>query len=145
MYGAIPVGSEFGISDVLRSYLGGGTFAKGDLVMLSSGEAVVATATNRVIGVANEAATSSSTNVEINVTPGLRVIMDNDNDSTTFAASHVGTYFDMIGSTGAHLVDTSSTTTAATLYCLAYNPQGYGFDTDTSIGLFMLAETQYFL
>jgi len=32
--------------------------------------------------------------------------------------------------------------TKAQLQCLAFNPKGYGFDSDTSIGLFYVAERQ---
>lgn len=142
MYGAIPVGSRFSAPTLHKKYDGGGTFAKGDFVKLSSGELVVATAGDtNILGVALAAGTSSSVNVAVDVTPGLMVIMDNDNVGTTFAATHVGTKFDITGSTGAHLVDTSTTGTTGNLLCLAYNPQGYGFDTDTSIGLFSVDES----
>lgn len=119
MAGALPLGSVFGVSSAFRELLGGGTFAKGDLVKLSSGEAVVATAGDSVLGVANEAATSASTGVQIDITPGLIVEMDNDLDSDTFGAADIGNYGDIIGSSGAHLVDTSSLSgTVATLFCI---------------------------
>jgi hypothetical protein len=72
--------------------------------------------------------------------------MDNDNDTTTFASTHVGGRFDVIGSTGAQLVDTNTVaqdgSDSGQLFCIAYNPQGYGFNSDTSIGLFEIAEIQ---
>ena len=144
MTGARPVGSLLGISDILKEYLGGGTFAAQDLVMMDgSGEAIVATATSLLLGVANEAGTASSTGVQINITPYLQVIMDNDNDSTTFTAAHVGEYADFVGATAAMYVDSSShsVTTRAELWCLEYNPQGYGLDSDVSIGKYAIVES----
>jgi hypothetical protein len=50
---------------------------------------------------------------------------------------------DLIGATGAMYLDTSSlSTTQATLYNLKYNPQGYGYDSDTSIALVEICENQ---
>lgn len=144
MYGAITVGSRIGTSDVLKKFDGGGTFAKNDLVMLSSGELVVATAAaENLLGVATAAGTSSSVNIEVNISPGLMVIMDNDNVGTTFAATHIGTKFDFVGATGVMQIDTSSTSTTGQLLCWEYNPQGWGFDADTSIGMYQLDETVF--
>jgi hypothetical protein len=143
MYGAKPIGSFYGLSDSLVERNAGGTFAKYDTVNHSSGELIIADATDTIFGVAMEAATSASTGVQVNVTLGLMVIMDNDNDTTTFAATHVGTMFDQIGATGAILVDTNTTSTSGQFYCLEYNPQGFGLDSDTSIGKFMLNEREF--
>lgn len=143
MYGTLPIGSLFGISDVLREYDGGGTFTKFDLVKLVSGELVVATAGDTVLGVSNEDATSASVGVQVNVTPGLEVIMDNDNVGTTFDATLVGTSFDITGATGAQVVDTSTTGATGQLYCWDFNPKGFGFDTDTSMGRYSLSERPF--
>jgi len=143
MYGAIPIGSFFGISDVLKEYDAGGTFALGDFVKMSSGELVVATAGDALFGLSNEAATSASVKVQVNITPGLEVIMDNDDVGTTFAATLVGTLFDITGATGAQIVDTSTTGATGQLYCWGYNPQGFGFNSDTSIGRFSLSERPF--
>jgi hypothetical protein len=71
------------------------------------------------------------------------VLMDNDNDTETFAATHVGEWGDFVGGTGAMIVNSDTlSTTKAQLQCLAYNPQGFGYDSDTSIGLFYVAERQ---
>lgn len=124
-YGAIPCGSVYGISDMVLQFNGGGTFAKHDLVKSNgSGKIVIATTGSLIVGVALESATSSSTGVQVNATPGLQVYMENDNDGTTFAAAHVLEYADVTGTTGAMLVDTSthSDTTAAQLFCLEYAP-----------------------
>ena len=144
MYGAIPKGSLIGISPVILEKDAGGTFAVGDFVKFSSGEYVVGTAAAAVAGVAMEAATSASSGVAANITPYLMVLMDNDNDTTTFAATHPGTYFDFIGATGAMLVDTNTTSaTTGCLLCLEYNPQGVGLDSDTSIGKYVVIESLF--
>jgi len=142
MYGAKPQGSYFGLSAAYDERLGAGTFAEYDFVKHSGGELVVGTAGANVYGVAEEAGTAAGTGLKVNVTPFLVVLMDNDNDSTTFAASHVGTMFDFTGATGVMQVDTSTTSTSGQLYCLEYNPQGYEMDNDTSIGLFMVRESE---
>ena len=143
MTGVRAIGSAFGFSPACREFNASGTFAARDFVKDdgSTGEITVATATHKILGVANEAGTSSSTDVQVNVTPYLMVLMDNDNEATTFAATHVNEWADFIGATGAMYVDSSShSTTVAQLLCLAYNPQGYGLDSDTSIGKYMVEE-----
>ena len=145
MTGARPIGSTLGISDVLMEFNGGGTFAAHDLVKFDgSGELAVATAGAMFLGVALEAGTSSTDNILVNVTPYLQVIMDNDNDSTTFAAAHTGEYADFIGATGAMYIDsnTHSVDAEAGFICLEYNPKGFGsgLDSDTSIGRYQCLE-----
>jgi hypothetical protein len=69
------------------------------------------------------------------------VLMDNDNDGHTFDAGDIGHSGDFTGATSAMQVDTSDLAdTVQQLRCIAYNPQGYGFDTDTSIGLFVVIQ-----
>ena len=144
MYGAIPVGSIAATSDVVKGFNAGGTFAANDTVMFSSGELVVGTATSSLLGIALEAATSASTDVKVNMTPGLRVIMDNDQDSDTFAVTDVGLYGDLVGATGVQQINTDTiSSTPATFFVLEFNPQGFNLDTDTSIGLFTLHEQVY--
>lgn len=75
------------------------------------------------------------------VDPNMIHLVDNDNLVTTFAATHVGTKFDLIGATGAQLVDTSSTGTSGQLACVEYNPQIDPVKTDTSYGLFIIQES----
>ena len=120
------------------------TVTEGDFVYFSSGRVTSASiAGARLIGVAESTVTGNAagTNkVMVNVTPNARYIVDNDNDSTTFAASHVGTYFDLTGATGAQLVDTSTTGTSGQLLCLEYNPKIAPYGSDTSRGLFVIAE-----
>lgn len=145
MYGVKPIGSLAGLDRIHMEFNAAGTFAASDFVKFdgSTGELVVATAGASILGVAREAATNASTAVSVDITPFMVVLMDNDNDTETFAATHVGEWGDFIGGTGAMLVDSNTlSSTKAQLQCLAYNPQGYGFDSDTSIGKFIVIERQ---
>jgi hypothetical protein len=143
-------GSKFGISDVVREYLGAGTVTAMDLVNAEAGEIVLASAGDFVAGVVLESGTSSSTGLAVNVTPGLVIVMDNDNVGTTFAVTHVGARFDITGTTGAQLVDTSTLdqtygAPSGTLVCREYNPQDVSssLDSDTSVGSFIIADQQF--
>jgi len=143
MYGARYEGSLIGCDPVLREYNASGTFAINDFVMDdgSTGEITVATATSSILGIAQEAATAASTGVLVNITPFAKVLMDNDNAADTFAATHVNQWGDFTGATSLMQVDTSDiSSTKAQLLVLEYNPQNMGYDSDTSIGLFMVAE-----
>ena len=72
------------------------------------------------------------------VDPNAKYVVDNDNDSTTFAASHVGTAFDLTGNTGAQLVDTSTTSTTGQLECVEF-----GYKGDETLGVFIINEHKY--
>lgn len=135
-----------GIDRVHKEFNAAGTFAANDFVMFdgSTGELVVATAGSSILGVAREAATNASTNVSVDITPMMLVLMDNDNDTETFASTHIGEWGDFTGGTGAMQVNSNTlSTTKAQLQVIEYNPQGYGFDSDTSIGLFLVAERAF--
>jgi hypothetical protein len=142
MYGARVIKSLSGADRVHMEFNAGGTFAANDFVKFdSSGEIVVGTAGNGILGVAVEAGASGTDNVLIDISPYMVVLMDNDNDSHTFDAGDVGHTGNFTGGTGAMQVDTSDLAdTVGQLRCLAYNPQGYGYDDDTSIGLFFVIE-----
>jgi hypothetical protein len=145
MTGAKVIGSLAGIDRVHMEFNAAGTFAASDFVKFdgSTGEIVVATAGASILGVAREAGVAASTGVQVDVTPLMVVLMDNDNDAETFAATHVGEWGDFTGATGAMVVNSNTlSTTRAQLQVLAYNPQGYGFDSDTSIGKFLVAERE---
>lgn len=145
MTGARVVKSLSGQDRVHMEFNAAGTFAANDFVIFdgSTGEVVVATAGNSILGVSKEAATAASTGVLIDITPMMVVLMDNDNDTETFAATHVGEWGDFIGGTGAMVINSDTlSSTKAQLQCLAYNPQGFGLDSDTSIGMFFVAERQ---
>lgn len=128
----------------------GVTVTQGDLVYFASGRITSATiAGARVIGVAGSTATGNAggtVKVLVAVDPDLKLLAKNDNIGTTFAASHVGTYFDAIGATGAQLVDTSTTSaTTGLLICLGYNPQISPFQNDLTYGIFKIAEHALYL
>ncbi len=122
----------------------GVTVTAGDFVYFSSGRVTSATVAGaRCVGMSMETATGNvagSVAALICIDPLMRYLLQNDNDTTTFAASHVGTNFDLIGATGVQLVDTSSTGTTGQLLCLEYNPQIDPVRTDASYGVFILAE-----
>lgn len=122
----------------------GVTVTAGDFVYFASGRITSATVAGaRLIGCVLETATGNAggtVSALVCVDPLMRYLLDNDNVGTTFAASHVGTNFDLIGATGAQLVDTSTTGTSGSLLCIEYNPQVDPVKTDTSYGVFVIAE-----
>lgn len=147
MFGAIIVNGS-GCRNFIKelSITSGSTVAKNDLVGWDGTNGRVDVFTTGIPcgivikgGVGNAGGTVKAV---VNTDPTLEFLMDNDNDTTTFGATHRGKYFSGVGGTGAQQVDTSTqTATRADLpyKCLEYNPQGYedgAFDTDTSIGLF---------
>lgn len=129
----------------------GVTVTKGDFVYFASGRITSASIAGvRLLGVAQSTATGNSggtVKVLVDVTPLALYAVDNDNVGTTFAASHVGTYFDLTGATGAQQVDTSTTSTTGQLVALEFDPSYYsvGQDSDNSIGIFAIAERALFL
>jgi hypothetical protein len=125
----------------------GVTVNKGDFVYFASGRITNSSiGGQKLLGMALETAvgTSGSVKCAVCVDPTMRYLIDNDNDTTTFGATHPGTYFDLIGATGAQLVDTSSTSTTGQLLCLEYNPQVDPVRTDTSWGTFVIAEHYFY-
>jgi hypothetical protein len=80
--------------------------------------------------------------VLVNVERDARYLLKADNDTTTLAESHVGTYFDLIGNPGSQLVDSSSTSaTSGQLLLLQFNPGIRG--TDDTYGIYVIAENQH--
>jgi hypothetical protein len=123
----------------------GVTITKGDFVYFSSGRITNASVAGaRLVGMAEETATGNSAGtvtVLVCIDPMMRYLVDNDNVGTTFAASHVGQYFDLTGATGAQLADTSTVSaTTGQLLCLDYNPQVDPVRGDTSWGAYKIAE-----
>lgn len=121
----------------------GVTVTQGDMVYFSSGRITSATVAGaRLVGQVQSTATGNSAGTVkalVVVDPETRYLMQNDNVGTTFAASHVGQYFALIGATGAQLVDTSTvTTTTGAMMCLEYNPQLDPVKTDTTYGVFKI-------
>lgn len=128
----------------------GAAIAKNDFVTLKTdGQAEPTAAGNPIFGIAMEAASGSG--VVINVYrafKGMLVMMDADQVGTTLTSAHVGGRVDTVGSTGAQLVDSSTIaqvgdgTDTGQLLIKAVNPQGFGFDSDTSITLCEIAEVE---
>lgn len=148
MAGLNFVGTITGKKDyVARSFpvANGVTVTKGDGVYFASGRLTSASVAGQaLIGVCEETATGNAggtVKAMVNVDPDSLYVLDNDNTGTTFAASHVGTKFDLTGATGAQLADTSTTSaTTGQLLCIEYNPQISPYEADVSQGLFKIAE-----
>lgn len=125
----------------------GVTVTAGDFVYFSSGRLSSATITGdaRPVGMVLETQTGNSggtITALVNIDDDSRYLLQQDNIGTTFAASHVGQYFDLIGATGAQLVDTSTvSTTTGILICLEYNPAIDPVASDLTYGVFMLVES----
>lgn len=132
---------------ILKSFIvtSGVTVNANDMVYFASGKVTNATiAGARLLGQAQSTVVGDGTlQVLVNVTPEALYAIKNDNVGTTFAATHVGTYFDMIGATNAQLVDTSTTSaTVGTLLCLEYAPDIAG--GDATYGVFKIAEHAFY-
>ncbi len=151
----IPQGSLFtGLAPVMRNFDSNVTLQQYDLVNVQAGQLEIVDAGEKIAGYINQKGsfTSSSTSVEVNITPFMVIVIDNDNDSATFAATDVGKVADTVGGTGAQQVDTSSLAAGVTggtsggqLLILGYNPQDIrdNLDTDTSVALAMIKEAQF--
>ena len=123
----------------------GVTITKEDFVYWASGRITNASVAGaRLIGMAKETATGNAAGTvkaQVIVEPTAKYLVDNDNVGTTFAATHVGQYFDLVGATGEQLVDTSTVSqSSGQLYCLEFNPQIDPVKEDTSYGVFTIAE-----
>ena len=125
----------------------GVTITEGDFVYFDGdGEITNATiGTSRLVGMALETVTGDdSVKALVCIDDQMRYLIDNDNDSATFSAANVGDYFNLIGATGAQLVDTSSTSnTLGQLVCLEYNPKVDPVGSDTSWGVFKIVNSVY--
>lgn len=132
---------------VAREYVVGNgvTVTEGDFVYFDTGVVTnAAVAGKRLAGVAVSTVVGNGTRkVKVLVGDKNLYVVDNDNVGTTFAATHVGSCFDLTGATGAQLVDTSTTGTTGSLVCVEYNPQISPLESDTSQGLFMIAESAF--
>lgn len=135
----------------------GVTVSDGDLVYLSSGRVTNASigSATQLLGIVQGGQSNDPSNlgtslqatgnsagtvtVLVSVEPNAKYVITNDNIGVTFAASHVGQYFALIGSTGAQLIDTSTVvatpTAAHPMLCI-----GFGYSGDNTKGLFVIAE-----
>lgn len=143
--GGIDGGSNF--AQYSFPVASGVTVTAGDYVYFSSGRITSATITGdaRPVGMVTETAVGNAAgtvSASVVIDDSVRYLLQNDNIGTTFAATHVGQYFDLIGATGAQLVDTSTVSaTTGVLLCLEYNPQIDPVKTDTTYGVFILVES----
>ena len=130
--------------------LANGAIAKNDFVTLKTDGQIEATATgNPIFGIAINSATTANDKVLVQrAYKGMRVLIDCDQVGTTLADTSKGGRVDITGSTGAQVVDSSTVlkvgdgTDTGQLLIVDMNPQGYGFDSDTSIALCEIAEVQ---
>jgi len=156
MYGAKYVGRFDGGTVPLGSFVAKASevITKGDWLSIdTTGLVDVAGADELLLGVANQTITGDGTKkVEVIMAmPGTKFLMDNDNDTETFAVGDQGEFHAIIGTTGAQLINTNSDSEAPSntvnqLLCLEYNPQGFAggiYDADTSIGLYTPVGTYF--
>jgi len=146
MVGRIDGETNFAARDFIVG--SGVTVNEGDFVYFASGVVTNATVAGaRLLGMAMGTATGNAggtVKVTVCVDPNMVYLIDNDNIGTTFASTHVGTSFDLIGATGAQLVDTSTTGTTGSVTCVEYNPKIDPVATDTSWGLYVITENALF-
>jgi len=126
----------------------GVTVTKGDFVYFASGFLSSASVLGKkLIGMALETATGNAAGTVkalVCVDPTMRYLIDGDEIGQALGTSLRGTYFDIDGATGAQLIDTSSTTTAAQFLLLENNPQVDPVRTDTSVGTYVIAEHYFY-
>lgn len=126
----------------------GVTITLGDFVYFASGEITNATVAGaRIIGMATETCTGVAGNTvlcNVIIDPLMRYLVDGDQDTTALAVTGVGGNFDLIGATGAQLIDTSSVSTTGSMLLLEYNPQIDPVKDDVSCGVYIIAENPLF-
>lgn len=80
--------------------------------------------------------------VLVNVERDARYLMKSDQVGTTLAATHEGTYFDLVGNPGSQLIDSSTTSaTLGQMLLIKFNPGIRG--TDSTYGIFTMAKNQH--
>lgn len=84
---------------------------------------------------------SGTVKVLVNIERDARYLIKGDNVGTTLAETHVDSYFDLTGSPGSQLVDTSTVTTTGQLQLIKFNPGIRG--TDATYGIYRIAENQH--
>lgn len=94
----------------------------------------------RIVGMSEETATGNAggtVSALICIDPWMKYLLQT---TGTFTASSVLRNFDLTGATGAQLVDGSTVGTANQMLCLEYNPVIDPVSTDTTYGVFTVAE-----
>lgn len=127
----------------------GQTVTAGDFVYFDGTNGAITASSiggQQLVGVTTQTVAGDGTlKARVIVDPTMRYIVDNDNVGATFAATHVGTRFNLTGATGSQLVDTNTTdANSGQLLCLEYNPQIDPFKSDTSQGVFIIAEHAFY-
>lgn len=148
-FGLKWIGNAQGGTAPMRNYLikANEVLAKGDTLTIDdgTGKVKIAAADTPVLGIANATVTGNAGGTNkietILALPGTVWLADNDNNTDTFAQTDVGEWHDITGTTGAQQIDTDTgaaapTSSASQWVALEFNPQGLGFDGDTSIGLY---------
>lgn len=135
-----PLGNILGLhNSVSEDFTAGAAITAGDFLSFDGSGNVIPATSGSIIGSALSTVANTKT-VKVLMTPTVKYLAQNDNVGTTFAATHVGSYFNITGATGAQLVDTSTvSTTTGQLLCLQYNPQIDPVKTDTSYGVFVIS------
>lgn len=126
----------------------GVTITKGDFVYFASGFLTNSSVLGKkLIGMALETQTGNSAGTVkclVCVDPTMRYLIDGDEIAQALGTSLRGTYFDVDGTTGAQLIDTSSTSTTGQFLLLENNPQVDPVRLDTSVGLYVIAEHYFY-
>jgi hypothetical protein len=156
MYGAKYVGRMDGGTVPVRHFVvkSSQVITKGDWLSVDTAGLVdVAGSDEPLLGVANETVTGDGTKTveTILALPGTMFLMDNDNDTETFAIGDQGEWHNITGATGVQQVNTNvdaetPSASANQLVCIEYNPQDYLggiYDADTSIGLYTPVYTYF--
>ena len=154
MVGAKLVGCSTGEPEIAKG-LSNETITAGDLIVFRTdgqlepcdGGAGTPANGDAVSGIALNTVSGSGKTVYFVKGTRLRILMDSDEAGDSMAADLVGACFDITGATGAQQVDISTAiqtglvaNTSQQLVLLEANPQGYGLDSDTSIGLFEIVK-----
>jgi len=138
--GRIDGNTNFATRDFIVT--SGETVTQGDFVYLSGGYLSAASpeSADILVGMALKTVVGDGTlTCPVCIDPQMQYLVDNDNDTTTFAVTHVGTYFQLIGATGAQYIDTSTThASTGQLVFIEYNPQIDPVRSDTSWGIFVI-------
>lgn len=79
--------------------------------------------------------------VLVNIERDARYLCKADNVGTTLAVTHEDSYFDVTGSPGSQLVDSSTVSTTGQLMLIKFNPGIRG--TDSTYGIFRISENQH--
>jgi len=157
----IPQGSLFAgaLPSISLPFESNVTGAQFDLVNIQNGQIEIVDAGETIAGyvVDKTAISSSSTDVQVDITPFMMLVMDSDTTGDDLAQDNIGELFDITGGTGAQIVDISETTageaaTTSSQLILVKQNDGSNWDAgdvrdnlagDTSIGMLMVVEAQF--